>query len=106
MREHLGWAAALALALALLVATPLAASGTSSPAAGPGCTGLAAPIAHRSGVVLVTPPPPGGPRACGVSTGFAAAESHIVAMKDGAVDSVPHVVPSGVFDTGCIPRGV
>jgi hypothetical protein len=81
----------------------VASFGTSSAADAPGvgCTGHAV-VAHHAGGVLVNPAPIGGPVACGTSTGFAGAESHIVATAD-AVVYAPAVQPSGLLGTGSAP---
>src|SRR5437868_5907533 len=101
MRGLRGLSVVLALALGVLATVAPAASAASAevPAA-PGCQGLAAPVAHRAGGQTLSPQPSGAPQACGVGTGFAAAESHIVAMNDGAIVFTPAVLPSGTIGTG------
>lgn len=49
--------------------------------------------AHRSARVL----------ACGVTTGYPGAESHIVVRNDGSVIYTPAVLPSGLLGTGTAP---
>jgi hypothetical protein len=59
-------------------------------------------VAHHAGGVVVTPAPSPAPSACGTTTGFAGAESHIVATTD-AVIFTPAVQPSGTAGTGSAP---
>ncbi|MBV9040541.1 MAG: exo-alpha-sialidase [Acidimicrobiia bacterium] len=99
MRGFRGLSVVLALALGLLATLPPATSAAAA-SADPGCQGLAAPVAHRAGGQTLAPPPGGAPQACGVGTGFPAAESHIVAMNDGAIVFTPAVLPSGTIGTG------
>ena len=103
MRERLGPVAGSAMALLLVVASAVAltagATSSASPL-GPGCGGLAVAVAHRPGGVVVSPQPAGALQPCGVSTGYPAAESHIVVANDGTVVSTPAVLPSGINGTG------
>jgi hypothetical protein len=93
--------AGLALVLAMAV-TPVAARAVQPKLpTGPGCAGRTA-VAHYAAGTLVEPPPAGAPVPCGVSTGFAGAESHIVATAD-AVVFTPAVRPSGTLGTGSAP---
>jgi hypothetical protein len=77
----------------------MAAAAPASPP--PSCNGLPPVVTHQ----------PGGSRpslsrdlvACGGSTGFAGAESHIVATKSGAVVFTPAVLPQGLLGTGTAP---
>lgn len=91
----------LALAVTLTVGAGLsvaAAAPSSLPAT---CSGLPAVVTHD----------PGGTAsqssrtvaACGGSTGFAGAESHLVATKSGAVVFTPAVLPQGLAGTGTAP---
>ncbi|HVU72119.1 MAG TPA: sialidase family protein [Mycobacteriales bacterium] len=83
-----------AAATALLFSPALAASPPPS-----GCAGRAAPVAYRPGHVLANPPS-NAPRVCGFTTGFPAAESHIVVTGKGQVVFTPAVAPSGLVGTG------
>jgi hypothetical protein len=85
---------------------PALASGSSAgvavPAPGVVCrSGVT--VAHHAGGVLLSPQPSVLPLACGGTTGFAGAESHIVGLKSGAVVYTPAVVPSGSFGTNVVP---
>ncbi|MFL6240172.1 MAG: sialidase family protein [Actinomycetes bacterium] len=52
-------------------------------------------VAHYAGQTLLNPQPDNLPLACGGTTGFAGAESHVVALPSGDVVVTPAVVPSG-----------
>ena len=93
--------AALATAMAAALASPAFAVVAASGPAGPGC-GAHQAVAYYGGGVPVTPAPAAAPVPCGVSTGFAGAESHIVATP-GAVILMPAVQPSGTLGTGSAP---
>ncbi|MEY2430544.1 MAG: hypothetical protein QOC92_269 [Acidimicrobiaceae bacterium] len=81
---------------------PRSAAGASATGAdlGPGCDATRPAVAHHAGGEVLDPQPPGGPIPCTVSTGFAAAESHIVVTNRGTVVYTPAVVPSGLIGTG------
>jgi hypothetical protein len=95
-----GRAPALAVALACggLLAAGAQATTTSLPAS---CKGLPAVVTHL----------PAGTRpsvdrdtvACGGSTGYAGAESHLVATKSGSVFFTPAVLPHDLLGTGTDP---
>lgn len=87
-----------AVVLGMAIATPVAGMVRTGLPAGPGCAERVA-VAHYGGGVPVSPSPAGGPVPCGVSTGFAGAESHIVATAT-AVVYTPAVRPSGTLGTG------
>jgi hypothetical protein len=91
--------AATALAAAALPATAAAHHG----AAQPRCASPGAVVAHHAGGRVLHPQPRGLPRACGSTTGYPAAESHVVVRRDGTVVYTPAVLPSGVFGTGLAP---
>ena len=93
--------AGAALALAMVAGTPRIGALQPQLPTGPGCAATTA-VAHHAGGALVQAPPEGGPVPCGVSTGFAGAESHIVATS-GAVLFTPAVQPTGLVGTGTAP---
>jgi len=93
--------AGLGAILAAAVASPALAWAPAAAPVAPGC-GTGPAVAHYSGGAPVTPAPGGGPVPCGVSTGFAGAESHIVATAH-AVVFMPAVQPSGLVGTGTAP---
>ena len=89
------------LALAALVAAPLAGVQAASPSA-PGCDGRRA-VLHQVGGGRATG---SVPLACAVSTGYAIAESHLNVAPDGTVVVTPAVLPAGALGTGYpIPVG-
>ncbi|HVA60117.1 MAG TPA: sialidase family protein [Mycobacteriales bacterium] len=91
--------------LLVCAATPtLADPVTRTPTARPdGCDPARPAIAYYSGGVVLSPQPRNPPVPCGVSTGFAGAESHIVVLNDGAVVFVPAVQPAGLAGTNAGP---
>jgi hypothetical protein len=89
-------AAAVALAAAVLPATAAAPGATGS-----GCA--ASVVAHHAGGHVVRTAPARLPGACGRTTGYPGAESHIVVRKDGSVVYTPAVLPSGLLGTGTAP---
>ncbi|MDQ1704477.1 MAG: hypothetical protein QOF18_843 [Frankiaceae bacterium] len=90
--------AAASIAAAVLPAT----AGTRGAPARPGCD-TPAVIAHHAGGRALHPQPAHLPRACGNSTGFPGAESHLVIRNDGSVVYTPAVLPSGLLGTGTAP---
>ena len=86
---------------AVLVLVPAFAAPSVAGQFGPGCTGRSA-VAHYAGGVPVIPVPRNGAVPCGVSTGFAGAESHIVATAKSVIFT-PAVQPSGLVGTGTAP---
>ena len=52
-------------------------------------------VAHYAGQVVLSPQPDPRPTPCGGTTGFAGAESHIVALPSGEVVFAPGVLPAG-----------
>ena len=68
-----------------------------------GCAGTRAVVAHHAGGKLLHPQPAHLPTACGVSTGYPGAESHLVVRNDGTVVYTPAVLPSGFAGTGTAP---
>ena len=52
-------------------------------------------VAHYAGQVVLSPQPDPRPTPCGGTTGFAGAESHIVALPSGEVVFAPAVLPAG-----------
>ena len=97
MKRLLGVAAAACLAAAVAPAT---AATHAAHAASAAC---ATPVAHHSGGRVLHPQPSHLPRACGSSTGYPGAESHIVVRPDGTVVYTPAVLPSGLLGTGTAP---
>jgi hypothetical protein len=57
-------------------------------------------VAHYPGGKVLVPQPGPAPVPCGVSTGFAAAENHVVVTDAGSVIYTPAVLPSGLLGTG------
>jgi hypothetical protein len=100
MQRALGSAVALAVVAAVVpaVASGPARSGSSS---GPGCASSI--VAHHAGGRVLHPQPSRLPGACGHTTGYPGAESHIVVRKDGSVVYTPAVLPSGLLGTGTAP---
>src|SRR3954462_11422250 len=100
MQRVLGSAAALAVVAAVVpaVASGPARSGSSSAQA---CASSV--VAHRSGGRVLPVRPSRLPGACGRTTGYPGAESHIVVRKDGSVVYTPAVLPSGLLGTGTAP---
>lgn len=88
----------VALACGGLLATGARAGTTSLP---PSCSGLPPVLTHLSGGAR--PSVARDMVACGGSTGFAGAESHIVATRSGAVVFTPAVLPSDLLGTGTAP---
>ena len=86
--------------LVALAATSGASASSAPSSIGPGCDLSQAAVAHRGGGAVIVPQPPGAPVACHVSTGFAAAESHLVVTNSGAIVFTPAVLPSGAAGTG------
>jgi len=95
----LGAAATGSILAAIL---PAAAATHAAPAAGR-CASPATVVAHHAGGRVVHPQPRHRPRACGATTGYPAAESHLVVRRDGAVVFTPAVLPSGLLGTGTAP---
>jgi hypothetical protein len=95
-----------AIGLAVLAAgaavIPAAAHGRTAAHAA-GCAGTPPVIAYRPGGALLDPQPKQLPVACGGSTGYPGAESHLVARRDGSVVFTPAVLPQGVAGTGVAP---
>src|SRR3954454_12012245 len=100
MQRLLGSAAAVAVVVAVI---PAVASGParSTPASAQRCA--SAVVAHRAGGQALKPQPRHLPAACGRTTGYPGAESHIVVRKDGSVVYTPAVLPSGLLGTGTAP---
>jgi hypothetical protein len=85
--------------IALLACAVIPAIGPAAAAAVAACSGRAT-VNHLPGGA-----PASGPAgvACGGTTGFAGAESHLVATRSGAVVFTPAVLPSGLVGTGTAP---
>ena len=92
------------LSVAVLSTLPAAVlpalASSSHPARNAACGNV---VAHHAGGRVLRPQPEGLPRACGHSTGYPGAESHIVVRKDGSVVYTPAVLPSGLLGTGTAP---
>jgi hypothetical protein len=63
-------------------------------------------VAHYSGQAVLNPQPAVRPVPCGGTTGFAGAESHIVALPNGEVVFTPAVVPQGFLGIDTPPVAV
>src|SRR3954449_10716064 len=100
MQRVLGSAAALAVVAAVVPA--VASSGPGSPASSAQHCASSV-VAHRAGGHVLKPQPRRLASACGRTTGFPGAESHIVVRKDGSVVYTPAVLPSGLLGTGTAP---
>jgi hypothetical protein len=87
------------LAVLLLGSVALLPATAPSATAAAACTGRAT-VTHLPGGAPATGP---AGVACGGSTGFAGAESHLVATRTGAVVFTPAVLPSGLVGTGTAP---
>ena len=85
------------------VVVPAAAGPSRQLAASPGCAGTRAVVAFHPGGKLLHPQPAHLPVACGVSTGYPGAESHLVVRNDGTVVYTPAVLPKGLAGTGTAP---
>jgi hypothetical protein len=68
-----------------------------------GCAHTRPVVAHGPGGRVLRPQPRHLPTACGVSTGYPGAESHLVIRNDGSVVYTPAVLPSGLLGTGTAP---
>ncbi|MDX6286377.1 MAG: hypothetical protein QOG53_1862 [Frankiales bacterium] len=103
MRRQSVVALGLAAAVGGAVVPALAATtgATTSTTGNRTCFGKA--TAHYAGGVRLSPQPGGAPTACGTSTGFASAESHVVKTRKGAVIFTPAVIPSGAGGTDVVP---
>ncbi|MDT7539409.1 MAG: repeat-like domain [Actinomycetota bacterium] len=97
MRTGRGWVLVGAAAVAAALLGPGAATALSPPAT---CGHLPGVQTHQSGGAL--PRPSREFIACGGITGFAGAESHLVATRD-AVVFTPAVLPQGLLGTGTAP---
>jgi hypothetical protein len=63
-------------------------------------------VAHYANGVVLSPQPALRPVPCGGTTGFAGAESHLVALSNGGVVFTPAVAPQGFLGTDTPPVGV
>jgi hypothetical protein len=82
---------------------------TATPGAGrggAGCADTPRVVAHHAGGKVLHPQPRNLPVACGTSTGYPGAESHIVARPDGTIVYTPAVLPSGTLGIGQVPGDV
>ena len=94
--------AALAAAAAALLVP--AAAGSGSAADGhTSCSDTPAVVAHYSHGRALDPQPSHLPHACGGTTGYPGAESHIVVRPNGTVVYTPAVLPSGTLGIGSLP---
>jgi hypothetical protein len=87
----------------VVLAVPSAARSAGHPTARPGCEGTPPVVAHHPGGHPLRPRPRHLPRACGVTTGYPGAESHIVVRNDGTVVYTPAVLPDGLLGTNIVP---
>lgn len=97
----------LALVATLPTILPAIAGSDRAARSGPGCAGTRPVVAFHPGGELLRPQPADLPVACGVSTGYPGAESHLVVRNDGTVVYTPAVLPKGFAgtDTAPIPVG-
>jgi len=93
----------LAAAGAVLVAVLPATAATTHASGHSGCASPAAVVAHHASGKVLHPQPRRLPRACGSTTNYPAAESHLVVRRNGAVVFTPAVLPSGLVGTGTAP---
>ena len=91
-------AAAVTLAALALPATAASHGGASSA----GCAASTV-VAHHAGGKVLAHQPARRPHACGRTTGYPGAESHLVVRNDGSVVYTPVVLPSGLLGTGTAP---
>jgi hypothetical protein len=98
VRGVLAIAAVLVLAAAMTTVAQVAAAPVSLP---PSCSGLPPVVTHLPGGAR--PAPARDTVACGGSTGYAGAESHLTATKSGAVVFTPAVLPHDFLGTGTAP---
>jgi len=96
-----GWPLLVTAATVSLCAAVLPATAASR-AAGHGCASPATVVAHQAGGRVLRPQPR-LPQACGSTTGYPGAESHIVVRPGGIVIYTPAVLPSGLLGTGTAP---
>lgn len=94
---------ASAIGIAGAVIAPAAAGSSRHASPTPGCAGTRSVVAYHPGGRLLRPQPKHLPVACGVTTGYAGAESHIVVRNDGSVVYTPAVLPRGTLGIGEIP---
>jgi hypothetical protein len=80
---------------------PATATGNATTPPAP-CTGGPV-VAHHAGGRVLRHEPSQLPRACGRTTGYPGAESHLVVRNDGTVIYTPVVLPSGLLGTGTAP---
>lgn len=103
-RPRLGSAAGtLALVAALAAVVPAMAGSDQGARKAPGCVGTRPVVAFHPGGKLLRPQPRRLPVACGVTTGYPGAESHIVVRNDGSVVYTPAVLPHGTLGIGELP---
>ena len=95
--------AAGALGIAGAVIAPAAAGSSGQAARAAGCVGTRPVVAFHAGGKLLKPQPAHLPTACGSTTGYPGAESHIVIRNDGSVVYTPAVLPHGTIGIGEIP---
>lgn len=93
----------LALVAALPAVLPATAGPSRTPRSGPGCADTSPVVAYHPGGKALSSPPKHLPVACGVTTGYPGAESHIVVRNDGSVIYTPAVLPHGTLGIGEIP---
>jgi hypothetical protein len=93
-------ATSTAIAAGGLIATAASHAATSSLVS---CSDAHVAVAHYAGGVLVQPQPAVRPVGCGGTTGFAGAESHLVALPSGGVVFAPAVAPAGALGTDTPP---
>lgn len=94
---------ALAAGSAAIAVVPATAGSHPAGRSTVGCTGTRPVVAYHPGGALLRPQPKQLPVACGGSTGYPGAESHLVARRDGSVVFTPAVLPAGVAGTDVAP---
>ena len=80
-----------------------AVAGTDAGRRAAGCADTRPVVAHHSGGRVLAHQPHHLPRACGTTTGYPGAESHLVIRNDGSVVYTPAVLPSGSLGIGSLP---
>ncbi|MDQ1697636.1 MAG: hypothetical protein QOJ03_2989 [Frankiaceae bacterium] len=98
MRRRLLGVAAAATAICAAILPATASTATHGR---PGCSSSV--VAHHAGGRVLARQPRQLPRACGHTTGYPGAESHLVIRNDGSVVYTPAVLPSGLLGTGTAP---
>jgi hypothetical protein len=100
---HARFAAAAVIGVSIAAVVLPATAGTGAKRGGAGCADTRPVVAHHAGGRVLAHQPRSLPRACGTSTGYPGAESHLVIRNDGSVVYTPAVLPSGSLGIGSLP---